>query len=124
LASNTALVSLTNPSGVAAIHGIIGESAGFSLLLRGRSGDGVSAGIAFLALIACVPFFALRARRPRVTLRTFEATYESERCDERRYQSQEPHTSSSLIGNLDQIKLSRFPCASQSSEAGKRQSGK
>src|SRR5450631_3797496 len=60
----------------------------FSLLLRGRSGDGVSAGIAlvaflaFLALIALlaliaiisfvsfIPFLALRARRPRVTLRT------------------------------------------------------
>src|SRR6266478_278036 len=59
-------------------------SAGFfSLLLRGRSGDGVSAGI---ALVAFFPFLALRARRPRVTLRTFEATCESERCDERRYQ--------------------------------------
>jgi hypothetical protein len=83
-------------------------SAGFSLLLRGRSGDGVSAGI---ALIAFVPFLALRtlrARRSRVTLRTFEATCESERCDERRYQGQEPHTSSLFDWNLDQIKLSRL----------------
>jgi hypothetical protein len=78
--------------------GFFTSSSWFSLLLRGRSGDGVSAGI---ALVAFVPFLALRtlrARRPRVTLRTFETTCESQRCDERRYQGQEPHTSSSLIG--------------------------
>src|ERR1700682_2898375 len=97
---------------------------GFSLLLRGRSGGGGSGGSALVSFLPRIAFLALRARRPRVTLRTFETTCESERCDERRYQGQEPHTSSSLIGNLDQIKLSRFPCASQSSEAGKRQSDK
>jgi hypothetical protein len=65
-----------------------------SFFLRGRCSDRVTSGIALIALIAfvtLVPFLALRARRPGVTLRTFEATCESERCDERSYQGQEPH---------------------------------
>jgi hypothetical protein len=54
-------------------------------LLRGRRSDRISPGIALIAFVALLPFLTLRplhAGRPGVTLRTFEAARESERCGE------------------------------------------
>jgi hypothetical protein len=65
---------------------------GFLLLLRGRNGDGGLGRERPCRLSRLCPLS--RPARPEagITLRTFEATCESERCDEQRYQGREPHT--------------------------------
>jgi hypothetical protein len=74
-------------------------------LLRGRRSGRTLAGIAFVSLgtlLAAIAFFAFFALRSLgtcgawIALRTFKTSRESERCNERSYQSQEPHASSFL----------------------------
>jgi hypothetical protein len=76
------------------------------LLLCGRRRDRISPWIALIAFVALVSlgtllaywatiaFFALRSlgtRRTWIALRTFKTSPESDRCNERSYQGQEPH---------------------------------